>query len=94
MSLTLTVFIILVVLGGLGLIGATIIIQPIRESLVASTNLSKIDKGYLSAFLQTIAELINRFIVPVIPFVAIGVIALAVMGLPFSFDIQLGSSIV
>ena len=47
MSLTLTVFIILVVLGGLGLIGATIIIQPIRESLVASTNLSKIVDGDL-----------------------------------------------
>jgi len=90
----LTVFLILVVLSGLGLIGATIMVQPIRESLVASTNLSVVDKGYLSAFLGTIAELINRFILPVIPFAIIGVLGLLVVGLPFTLDIQMGSSIV
>ena len=90
----LTVFLILVVLSGLGLIGATIMVQPMRESLVASTNLSVVDKGYLSAFLGTIAELINRFILPVIPFAIIALIGLLVMGLPLSLDIQIGSSIV
>jgi len=90
----LTVFLILVVLSGLGLIGATIMVQPMRESLVASTNLSVVDKGYLSAFLGTIAELINRFILPVIPFAIIGVLGLLVVGLPFTLDIQMGSSIV
>ena len=89
-----TVFLILVVLSGLGLIGATIMVQPMRESLVASTNLSVVDKGYLSAFLGTIAELINRFILPVIPFAIIGVLGLLVVGLPFTLDIQMGSSIV
>jgi len=40
MSLNLlTVFITLVVLGGVGAIGETIVVQPMRESLVASTNL-------------------------------------------------------
>ena len=86
----LTVFLILVVLSGLGLIGATIMVQPMRESLVASTNLSVVDKGYLSAFLGTIAELINRFILPVIPFAIIGVLGLLVVGLPFTLDIQMG----
>ena len=90
----LTVFLILVVLSGLGLIGATVMVQPMRESLVASTNLSVVDKGYLSAFLGTIAELINRFILPVIPFAIIGVLGLLVVGLPFTLDIQMGSSIV
>ena len=90
----LTIFIILVILGSLGLIGATIIIQPIRESLVESTGIRLIDQRYLSAFLGTIAELISRFILPVIPFVVIGILALLVVGLPFSLDIQLGSSIV
>ena len=94
MSLVLTVFIALVVLAGLGMIGAAIVVQPMRESLVASTNLSVVDKGYLSAFLGTVAELIKRFIFPVIPFVAIGIIALLAMGLPFSLDIELGSSVV
>ena len=94
MSLVLAVFIALVVLAGLGMIGAAIVVQPMRESLVASTNLSIVDKGYLSAFLGTVAELIKRFIFPVIPFAAIGIIALLVMGLPFSLDIELGSSIV
>jgi len=90
----LTIFIILVILGSLGLIGATIIIQPIRESLVESTGIRLIDQRYLSAFLGTIAELISRFILPVIPFVVIGVVALAVMGLPFSLDIQIGNSLI
>ena len=90
----LTVFLTLVILSGLGLIGATIMIQPMRESLVASTSLSVVDKGYLSAFLGTIAELINRFILPVIPFAVIGMLALLVVGLPFTLDVQLGSSIV
>ena len=89
----LTVFIILVVLSGLGLVAATIMIQPMRESLVSSTNMSVVDKAYLSAFLGTIAELIKRFILPVIPFAIIGVLGLLIMGLPFTLDIQLGSSI-
>ena len=90
----LTVFIILVVLSGLGLVAATIMIQPMRESLVSSTNMSVVDKAYLSAFLGTIAELIKRFILPVIPFAILGVLGLLIMGLPFTLDIQLGSSIV
>jgi hypothetical protein len=90
----LTVFIILVVLSGLGLVAATIMIQPMRESLVSSTNMSVVDKAYLSAFLGTIAELIKRFILPVIPFAIIGVLGLLIMGLPFTLDIELGSSIV
>ena len=60
-------------------------VQPMRESLVASTNLSVVDKGYLSAFLGTIAELINRLILPVLPF---GIIAIfffyLFVGLPFT----------
>ena len=95
MSLNLlTVFITLVVLGGVGAVGATIVVQPMRESLVASTNLSVLDKGYLSAFLGAIAELIKRFILPVIPFAVVGFIFLLIFGLPFSLDIGLGSSIV
>lgn len=89
-----SIFFILVILGGLGMIGATIMIQPMRQSLVSATNLSVVDKGYLSAFLGTVAELINRFILPVIPFAIIALIGLLVMGLPLSLDIQIGSSIV
>ena len=89
-----SIFFILVILGGLGMIGATIMIQPMRQSLVSATNLSVVDKGYLSAFLGTVAELINRIILPVIPFAIIALIGLLVMGLPLSLDIQIGSSIV
>jgi hypothetical protein len=89
MSLLLTVFITLVVLGGLGLI-AVLTRQPMRESLVASTGLSVVDKGYLSAFLSTIAELIKR----VIPFVSIGLLGLSIFGLPVSFDIEILGSVV
>jgi len=81
-----------VVLTSLGLIGATIMVQPMRESLVASTNLSVVDKGYLSAFLGTIAELINRLILPVLPF---GIIAIfffyLFVGLPFTVELPIGS---
>lgn len=94
MSLLLTVFITLVVLGGLGLVGATIVIQPMREALVASTSLSIVDKGYLSAFLSTISELIKRLILPVIPFVVIGLVGLGLFGFPISFDIEILGSIV
>jgi hypothetical protein len=85
-----------VILGGLGMIGATIMIQPMRQSLVSATNLSVVDKGYLSAFLGTVAELINRFILPVIPFAIIALIGLLVMGLPLSPEAlpPIGSSIV
>ena len=91
---SITILIIFSILVILGAVGATIMVQPMRDSLVASTNLSVVDKGYLSAFLGTIAELTSRFILPVIPFAAIGLVALLVMGLPFSLDIQVGSSIV
>jgi large-conductance mechanosensitive channel len=94
MSLLLTVFITLVVLSGLGLVGATIVIQPMREALVASTSLSVVDKGYLSAFLSTISELIKRLILPVIPFVVIGLVGLGLFGFPISFDIEILGSIV
>ena len=90
----LILFGILVVLSGLGLIGATIMVQPMRESLVASTNLSVVDKGYLSAFLGTLAECINRFLVPVLPFVAIAIFGLFFVGLPFTTDLSMGSSLV
>ena len=85
---SITILIIFSILVILGAVGATIMVQPMRDSLVASTNLSVVDKGYLSAFLGTIAELTSRFILPVIPFAAIGLVALLVMGLPFSLDIQ------
>ena len=84
-----TVFLILVVLTSLGLIGATIMVQPMRESLVASTNLSVVDKGYLSAFLGTIAELINRLILPVLPFGIIAIFGLLFVGLPLRSNFQL-----
>jgi len=86
-----TVFLILVVLTSLGLIGATIMVQPMRESLVASTNLSVVDKGYLSAFLGTIAELINRLILPVLPFGIIAIFGLLFVGLPFTVELPVGS---
>ena len=87
----LTVFIILVILSSLGLIVATISIPSIRESLVASTNLSVVDKGYLSAFLGTIAELINRLILPVLPFGIIAIFGLLFVGLPFTVELPVGS---
>ena len=86
-----TVFLILVVLTSLGLIGATIMVQPMRESLVASTNLSVVDKGYLSAFLGTIAELINRLILPVLPFGIIAIFGILFVGLPFTVELPVGS---
>jgi len=65
-----------------------------REALVASTSLSIVDKGYLSAFLSTISELIKRLILPVIPFVVIGLVGLGLFGFPISFDIEILGSIV
>jgi len=94
MSLLLTVFITLVVLGGLGSLRSKGGIQPMREALVASTSLSVVDKGYLSAFLSTISELIKRLILPVIPFVVIGLVGLGLFGFPISFDIEILGSIV
>lgn len=94
MSLLLTVFITLVVLGGLGSLRSKSGIQPMREALVASTSLSIVDKGYLSAFLSTISELIKRLILPVIPFVVIGLVGLGLFGFPISFDIEILGSIV
>ena len=94
MSLLLTVFITLVVLGGLGSLRSKSGIQPMREALVASTSLSVVDKGYLSAFLSTISELIKRLILPVIPFVVIGLVGLGLFGFPISFDIEILGSIV
>lgn len=70
-------------------------VQPMRESLVASTNLSVVDKGYLSAFLGTIAELINRLILPVLPFGIIAIFGLLFVGgsatLPFTVELPVGS---
>jgi len=96
MNLSPTIFTTLVVLGGLGTVTIgllTIVIQPMRESLVASTGFSVVDKGYFSAFLSTIAELLKRFIFPVIPFIILGLVGLLLFDLPFSLDIQIGGSI-
>jgi len=95
MNLSPTIFTTLVVLGGLGTVTIgllTIVIQPMRESLVASTGFSVVDKGYFSAFLSTIAELLKRFIFPVIPFIILGLVGLLLFDLPFSLDIQIGGS--
>ena len=92
MSLLLTVFITLVVLVGLGSLRSKSGIQPMREALVASTSLSIVDKGYLSAFLSTISELIKRLILPVIPFVVIALVGLGLFGFPISFDIEMPAS--
>ena len=74
MSLNLlTVFITLAILGALGMAASVILIPELRASLVTSTGLSVIDKGYFSAFLGTIAELIKRFILPVIPVLLLAV---------------------
>ena len=78
MSLNLlTVFITLAILGALGMAASVILIPELRASLVTSTGLSVIDKGYFSAFLGTIAELIKRFILPVIPVLLLAVPVLA-----------------
>ena len=90
MSLNLlTVFITLAILGALGMAASVILIPELRASLVTSTGLSVIDKGYFSAFLGTIAELIKRFILPVIP-VLLAVPVLLLFGSSFLPTIDLG----
>ena len=98
MSLNLlTVFITLAILGALGMAASVILIPELRASLVTSTGLSVIDKGYFSAFLGTIAELIKRFILPVIP-VLLAVPVLLLFGSSFSasliIDLGLFNSII
>jgi hypothetical protein len=61
-----------------------------RASLVTSTGLSVIDKGYFSAFLGTIAELIKRFILPVIPVLLLAVPVLLLFGSSLLPTIDLG----
>ena len=99
MSLNLlTVFITLAILGALGMAASVILIPELRASLVTSTGLSVIDKGYFSAFLGTIAELIKRFILPVIPVLLLAVPVLLLFGSSFSasliIDLGLLSSVV
>ena len=86
----LTVFIILAILGALGMAASVILIPELRASLVTSTGLSVIDKGYFSAFLGTIAELIKRFILPVIPVLLLAVPVLLLFGSSFLPTIDLG----
>jgi hypothetical protein len=97
MSLNLlTVFITLAILGALGMAASVILIPELRASLVTSTGLSVIDKGYFSAFLGTIAELIKRFILPVIPVLLLAVPVLLLFGsscLP-TIDLGLFNSII
>ena len=97
MSLNLlTVFITLAILGALGMAASVILIPELRASLVTSTGLSVIDKGYFSAFLGTIAELIKRFILPVIPVLLLAVPVLLLFGsslLP-TIDLLLFNSII
>ena len=91
MSLNLlTVFITLAILGALGMAACVILIPELRASLVTSTGLSVIDKGYFSAFLGTIAELIKRFILPVIPVLLLAVPVLLLFGSSFLPTIDLG----
>ena len=91
MSLNLlTVFITLAILGALGMAASVILIPELRASLVTSTGLSVIDKGYFSAFLGTIAELIKRFILPVIPVLLLAVPVLLLFGSSFLPTIDLG----
>jgi len=91
MSLNLlTVFITLAILGALGMAASVILIPELRVSLVTSTGLSVIDKGYFSAFLGTIAELIKRFILPVIPVLLLAVPVLLLFGSSFLPTIDLG----
>ena len=91
MSLNLlTVFITLAILGALGMAASVILIPELRASLVTSTGLSIIDKGYFSAFLGTIAELIKRFILPVIPVLLLAVPVLLLFGSSFLPTIDLG----
>ena len=91
MSLNLlTLFITLAILGALGMAASVILIPELRASLVTSTGLSVIDKGYFSAFLGTIAELIKRFILPVIPVLLLAVPVLLLFGSSFLPTIDLG----
>ena len=91
MSLNLlTVFITLAILGALGMAASVILIPELRASLVTSTGLSVIDKGYFSAFLGTIAELIKRVILPVIPVLLLAVPVLLLFGSSFLPTIDLG----
>ena len=91
MSLNLlTVFITLAILGALGMAASVILIPELRASLVTSTGLSVSDKGYFSAFLGTIAELIKRFILPVIPVLLLAVPVLLLFGSSFLPTIDLG----
>ena len=96
MSLNLlTVFITLAILGALGMAASVILIPELRASLVTSTGLSVIDKGYFSAFLGTIAELIKRFILPVIPvLLAVPVLLLFGSSLLPTIDLGLFNSII
>ena len=97
MSLNLlTVFITLAILGALGMAASVILIPELRASLVTSTGLSVIDKGYFSAFLGTIAELIKRFILPVIPVLLLAVPVLLLFGSSFlpTIDLRLLSSVI
>ena len=92
MSLNLlTVFITLAILGALGMAASVILIPELRASLVTSTGLtSRRDQGYFSAFLGTIAELIKRFILPVIPVLLLAVPVLLLFGSSFLPTINLG----
>ena len=92
MSLNLlTVFITLAILGALGMAASVILIPELRASLVTSTGLtSRRDQGYFSAFLGTIAELIKRFILPVIPVLLLAVLVLLLFGSSFLPTIDLG----
>ena len=100
MSLNLlTVFITLAILGALGMAASVILIPELRASLVTSTGLtSRRDQGYFSAFLGTIAELIKRFILPVIPVLLLAVLVLLLFGSSFtaklSIDLGLLNSVV
>ena len=73
---------------------SVILIPELRASLVTSTGLSVIDKGYFSAFLGTIAELIKRFILPVIPVLLLAVPVLLLISESLIIDLGLLNSVV
>ena len=67
-----------IVLIGLGYATATVVIASRREQLVTSMGkiLSPTDLRYFAASLNSIAEILVRIILPVIPFLLIGIVLL------------------
>jgi len=74
----LQIIILSIVLIGLSYAVATVVITSRREQLVSSmgNTLSPTDLRYFAASLESLAEILVRIILPVIPFLTIGIILL------------------